>query len=364
MIDKVKIFGAGSIGNHMAHAARTLGWSVDICDVDPDALARTRDQIYPSRYGSWDQSIGLYDTATVPAGGYDLIVIGTPPDLHMSLALTALEERPAAILIEKPASTPLSDLDQQVYDRAQDLGVRVFVGYDHVVGQASHRFGQHVATGSPGTARTLDVEFREYWGGIFAAHPWLDGPADSYLGYWRRGGGALGEHSHALNMWQHMAHLVGAGRVVQVSAMLDIVSDGQAEYDRLAALHLVTENGLCGRVVQDVVTQPTRKWARLQGEHGYVEWIAGHEHGADAVIHATGNAPGETELFHKTRPDDFIAELEHIERHVAEATPSPLDLSRGLDTMLVIAAAHRSHREQRAVRIDHQQGYNIKSLTA
>ncbi len=31
---KVKIFGAGSIGNHLANAARVLGWSVDLCDVD------------------------------------------------------------------------------------------------------------------------------------------------------------------------------------------------------------------------------------------------------------------------------------------------------------------------------------------
>ncbi len=31
-----------------------------------------------------------------------------------------------------------------------------------------------------------------------AAHPWLAGPQDSYLGFWRRGGGASGEHSHAI----------------------------------------------------------------------------------------------------------------------------------------------------------------------
>ena len=28
------------------------------------------------------------------------------------------------------------------------------------------------------------------WSGIFAAHPWLDGPADTY-GYMEQGGGAL-----------------------------------------------------------------------------------------------------------------------------------------------------------------------------
>ena len=46
-----------------------------------------------------------------------------------------------------------------------------------------------------GKLQTLDVEFREYWGGIFEAHPWLNGPQDSYLGFWKRGGGAWGTFS-------------------------------------------------------------------------------------------------------------------------------------------------------------------------
>ena len=39
---KVKVLGAGSIGNHLANASRRRGWQVAICDLDPAALARTR----------------------------------------------------------------------------------------------------------------------------------------------------------------------------------------------------------------------------------------------------------------------------------------------------------------------------------
>jgi hypothetical protein len=35
---KVKVLGAGSIGNHLSNAARRLGWSVDMVDSDPAAL--------------------------------------------------------------------------------------------------------------------------------------------------------------------------------------------------------------------------------------------------------------------------------------------------------------------------------------
>ena len=58
--------------------------------------------IYPSRYGSWDDGIETYLSDNAPTGNFDLIVIGTPPDTHISLALDAVSERPQAILIEKP----------------------------------------------------------------------------------------------------------------------------------------------------------------------------------------------------------------------------------------------------------------------
>ena len=98
----VKILGAGSIGNHLAHASRSLGWNVTLCDLDPAALDRTKSMIYPTRYGKWDNAIKLCLVDEAPKGNFDLIVIGTPPDSHLSIALDALKEHPKALLIEKP----------------------------------------------------------------------------------------------------------------------------------------------------------------------------------------------------------------------------------------------------------------------
>src|SRR5687768_6052652 len=100
-MNSIKIFGAGSIGNHLAHAARTLGWDVVVCDVDPAALKRMREEIYPGRYGSWDPAIRQFLNAEAPVGGFDLIFVGSPPDSHMALGLQAIAERPKAVLIEK-----------------------------------------------------------------------------------------------------------------------------------------------------------------------------------------------------------------------------------------------------------------------
>jgi predicted dehydrogenase len=363
-IKSVKVLGAGSIGNHMSHAARSLGWAVDLCDISEAALERAKTSIYPSRYGAWDDAIKLHTVDLAPRGGHDLIIVGTPPDHHIDLALQALLEGPAALLIEKPLCGPLLEGAQALYEAAKASRTRVFVGYDHVVGEAAERAAQIAASGRLGPIETMDVEFREHWSGIFAAHPWLSGPSDSYLGYWKRGGGASGEHSHAANLWQSFARAIGAGAVTRVSATMDYVSDGTCEYDKLCLMTFETENGMTGRVVQDVVTRPPRKWARIQGRDGFVEWHCGYKPGCDAVITGNGTTQDEPHLVPKTRPDDFIRELKHIQASIRGDAPSPISLESGLDTIQVIAAAHHSARHGCKVSIDRNAGYRLSALSA
>ena len=256
---RVKIIGAGSIGNHLAHAARSKGWAVTLTDMDQTALQRTRDNIYPSRYGKWDEEIVLKDSAAAMAEPADIVFIGTPPDTHIKLANVVLDStRPRALMIEKPLCGPDLQGCQPLWERARRDGVFIGVGYNHVLGRNTVLAEQALAQGV-GTISTISARTREHWGGIFKAHPWLLGPASSYLGFYRRGGGATGEHSHAINLWQHFAHVIGAGKVADVSATLDIVRDGVAEYDRICLLALRTTEGLTGDVIQDVVNVSSGK---------------------------------------------------------------------------------------------------------
>ncbi|MEO8090307.1 MAG: Gfo/Idh/MocA family oxidoreductase [Gemmatimonadales bacterium] len=361
---RIKIYGAGSIGNHLAHASRRMGWEVTVCDVSSAALERMRHQIYPSRYGRWDDGIGLHLNQDAPTGGFDHIFIGTPPEFHLSLALEALKENPTTVIVEKPVCPPSLALAQELWTAAKARKIRVYVGYDHVVGRATQKAEELISSGEFGETQTLDVEFREHWGGIFAAHPWLDGPADSYLGFWEKGGGASGEHSHAINLWQHFAHVVGAGRVAEVDARLRYVTDGLADYDDLCLINLRTEHGLVGRVVQDVVTTPHRKRARIQGTSGAVEWVCNYNADGDAVVLLRPGKPDEVISLPKKRPDDFVRELEHIEADLqTPGSNSGIRLERGLDTMLVVAAAHRSEQQGRRIQLDYDQGYSLDALT-
>jgi predicted dehydrogenase len=351
---RVKILGAGSIGNHLAHACRGLDWSVTVCDTDPAALERTREEIYPGRYGAWDSAIGLAMAADVAAEPFDVVIVGTPPDTHMGLALAELESpAPRVLLIEKPLCTPALENCACLAARAAEAGTRVLVGYNHCLTPNTRIAEQWLASGALGEVLTLDGSVREHWRGVFAAHPWLAGPHDTYLGFTDRGGGALCEHSHGVNIWQHFARASGHGRVVSVSALLDTVEAQGARYDRIAQLDLVTESGLVGRVVQDVITDPPVKRLRVQGTSGHIDWEVNAEPGADAVTLWTNGQGERRELLPKTRPDDFRPEIEHVAAILADpALPSAISLEAGLDTMLVIAAAVRSHAEGRQVTID------------
>lgn len=359
---KLKIYGAGSIGNHLANAARSKDWEVTICDVDQAALDRTRNDIYPARYGAWDSGIKLCLNDQAPRGGYDLIFIGTPPDSHMSLALDAISEKPRAVLVEKPFATPDLAGCSELWSLASEAGVKLFVGYDHVVSKSSNDVSERLKKNSD-QLKTLTVSFREHWQGIFNAHPWLSGPSDTYLGFWKRGGGALGEHSHAVNLWQHFAHTAGKGRVTEVTATLEYITEGGAEYDSIAVLGLKTEGGLVGTVVQDVVTLPVQKKAEIQLTESSIEWRCQPSPYADFVTVKSTQGDNVTE-YTKRRPDDFIQELDHLELVLDQNIPSPISGERGLDTMLVIAAGHMSACTGRKVLIDYSKGYTEAALTA
>jgi predicted dehydrogenase len=360
----ITIIGAGSIGNHIAHAARARGWSVTLSDRDPEALRRARESIYPSRYGSWDEAIALRPTHDVMTQPADVVFVGTPPDTHIPLALQVLDgARPRALVLEKPLCGPdLADCEA-LRARAGGNGTFVGVGYNHTLGRNTLLAERLLAEGRLGEPRTLSARIREHWAGIFRAHPWLSGPADSYLGYLRRGGGSIGEHSHGINIWQHFARLAGAGRVLEVSCSLDVVRDGGVEYDRLCLIGLKTEGGLLGEVIQDVVTSPAEKCVRLQGSEGYLEWRLNVQPNVDSVAVGTGDQAAPPTLLPKTRADDFIAEIDHLaavlEGRVAD---SPISLERGLETMLVIAAALKSHEQGRRVTIDWSRGCRPEAL--
>jgi hypothetical protein len=160
-----------------------------------------------------------------------------------------------------------------------------------------------------------------------------------------------------------MSSLVERQVGTRIAKMLQDVQHRQGYVGDVDIQRIAGQVGEPVRVIQDVVTSPPRKWARLQGKNGYLEWQCGYRPSTDAVFEGASSGQSDEHLFIKTRPDDFIQELLHIEASLtSDPAASSLSIARGLDTMLVVAAAHKSVREKRVVLINYSAGYRPEAL--
>lgn len=338
-----KVIGAGSIGNHLTHALRNLGVQVTIVDVDKDALERTRNVIYPERYGSFDTSITLTHPDDVGDTSFDLCVIGTPPDSHVEIATRELTLGHRALLIEKPLASPGVDILRQFASLVQESSTRVLVAYNQRLKHNTTAFLELARKNDLGNLVSISGRMREDWAGILKAHPWLSDATKSYLGHTSRGGGALYEHSHAVDFALFIAHELGQGRPTTVEARLDTVEHDTGTYDKEAALTITMASGLTVTVVQDLFTWPADKSLDAVFSSGELRWEMHGDH--DTVrMSSTGSDSFITE-FPKTRPDDFLPEIAHvIELLTLEVDEvSPLDFSQALYTSWTLEAALASH---------------------
>ncbi len=358
----VKIYGAGSIGNHLSYACRNKGWNVTVCDIDESALSRMKNDIYPDRYGKWDNEIVLTHNEQVIDNYYDVVIVGTPPETHIPIALEELESKnpPKILMVEKPLGTPDLKGCQELLDMSKEKDVFVLCGYNHILTENTIESEKLINKGILGESKSLHVQWTEFWGGIFNVHPWIAGPQDCYLGFTTQGGGAMCEHSHGISMWQHFSYLLGYGRIIEVSATIKEVSD----YDETAILSVKTEKGLVGTILMDVVTNPTVKKVKIQGEYDYIEWEVTET--ADFVRYSE-----ESLIFNKGRSDDFTGEIDYINNLLVclertydsgDINHNSLILESGLDVMMVIAAAKLSHNTGMRCIIDYSKGYSLDSI--
>ena len=346
----VKIYGAGSIGNHLTNASICLGYNVIVVDVDDLALERMKNDIYPNRYGVWNDKISLFQVGTEPEHEYELICIGTPPSTHIDILLSVLKYHAGPILVEKPLCEPRKETILKLKNLTIDEMNRIYVGYNHVISKASNTV-EEIIKSDLGEILSLDVEFRENWRGIFAAHPWLSGPKESYLGDINQGGGSSGEHSHALNLWQHFGRKSNLGEIKSVFSKYNLIKKDKLYYDEKSYFLLETDTGFTGSVTQDVITSPSRKSIKIQGKNLFVEWICNNEGNKDLV--RTVNCQNITKkyIIDKSRPDDFIIELEHILNRKDNTALSPINLKYGIKTMEVLISALESNLSNKQVNI-------------
>lgn len=335
----VLIIGAGSIGNHHTFAARQQSFGVTVYDKDVDALERMRHDIYPSRYGSWDDSVKLFNDITeCEKLRFDLVIIGTPPDSHLSILEYVLNNiECSVILIEKPLASPLGE---HQFNRLESLNAnsspRLLIAYNHRLTELTNKLVSKILESALIMPQFVTCIFQESWDGIFRAHPWLDGPEDSYLGYLERGGGAAYEHSHALNLFLFIIETLNLGKIVYKKQHGKFTESDKLFYDHHYSSLFMTSKGVSGLVIQDVISKINKKSLKIDYYNGSLEWVYGYDDSHHAII-TTVYDKVEVELIKANRTEDFRGQMIHIKNLLDNPSlDSVLDFNRNIETQKIL----------------------------
>jgi predicted dehydrogenase len=350
---KVRIIGAGSIGNHLANAFVNQGFNVEVTDIDVQALYRMQHQIYPSRFGKWDERIQIIDPNCVSKYTANVLVIGTPPNTHIKVALEQLNYcTPDIILIEKPISNPdlknLKELENLIISKK----IRMLVGYNHRLTKNTQLAVNLIQEGKIGEIISITSQTRESWHGILKAHPWFSDLRESYLSSVESGGGALFEHSHALNLLQYVMEIGNLAPIAKVQASIDMVRTENSNYDRISFLTLISKEGKYFHVIQDVVTVPPIKQLLINGTLGTIWWTTSPNLDEIILYDSAGTLLNHHKI-QKERKDDFAPEINHIKKLIEEKdSTSPLDYKNALETLYLIEAAFKSNSLGKSVFVE------------
>lgn len=359
---KIAIIGAGSIGCHLAFSCRKVGWNVTVFDNSKVALTRLQCELYPNRYGRWDTEIKTYDMSVFQQCSkleFDVILIGTPPDTHVEVLTQCIPLEPKIIMIEKPICPP-NDIQIGILNSifSANFEIKFLVGYNHRVSRIVKELKRAWQKNGSLPVTKIDVNWLEDWSGILNAHPWLKGPEDSYLGFTERGGGALFEHSHGLDLWLHLANYFGLGRPKEIGAKVSSNMNEAVSYtcEERIEIEIQTDKGFTGRVCQDVTSNPPVKQVNVSDSRfRYI--LDFHIEGTSDRIQIVESSSDEIfqEVFYaKKRFVDFDEEIYEIQLLLSHnnklvLVPSPLDALSGLETAKIGKNSLISADENRVV---------------
>tara|TARA_Y100001970_G_scaffold209164_1_gene254976 strand:+ start:972 stop:1982 length:1011 start_codon:yes stop_codon:yes gene_type:complete len=329
----ILIFGAGSIGNHMSFAATKLGFKVYITDINPLALERMRSKIYPKRYGKWNKEISQIEFNKIVKlnKNFDLIIIGTPPNTHLSiLKFCEKNLKFKKTLIEKP----LCVFNQNLNFIKKKKKYQIFVGYNHSVSPSFQYFLKYLNKINK-KVLSIEVLWKEGWSGILGAHFWMKNEFDSYLGQIKLGGGALHEHSHGL----HLLILILKKLKIDyskflISKKIYYKNYKKKKYDTYASF-TSTANNVLIKYETDLLTFPSQKEIIINYKNSSLKWICNVKNGKDMVVRKNTEFSS-TKKFSKTRSSEFENELKHIMNYGKKIYTSNIDIKYSLDVIKLI----------------------------
>ncbi len=267
------------------------------------------------------------------------VIVTNPTALHLETAIPAAQAG-CVILLEKPVSHSLQDLDQ-LQAALQNGASKVLVGFQFRFHPAMLRARQLISDGQIGRLISAHVHFGEY---LPAWHPWED-YRKSYAARADLGGGVVLTQCHSLDYLPWLA-----GSVDSVWGFTAQLSDLEVDVEDTAKIGLRFTSGALGSLHLDYNQQPPAHHFEMIGTKGSLQCDL-----SDGAVRIYRAERKEWEVFPLPtgweRNVMFRDEMRHfLDIARGEAEPA-CTLEDGIHVMQLIAAVHDSQKSGRLIRL-------------
>jgi predicted dehydrogenase len=332
---KALFVGTGSIGlRHMRNLKRIApDTRIVAADVDDARLAAATEAGAEATVRlSGTEGDGL---ARALETGPDLVLVCTPPHLHLDAARAALQAG-AHVFLEKPVAATLEGTEAFLADvAASDRAV--IVGYNLRHERGLRRVKQLLTDGAIGRILSMRAEFGQYLPDWRPTQDYRQG----YNAKAAAGGGIILDASHELDYLQWLA-----GEATTVYAAVGKLSDLELEVEDTALITLRLATGVLAHVHLDSVQRVYSRSCKLIGTEGTITW--GFKDGVSMYRAAPRaweivEAPG-------TDPNDmYVEEMKHVRACVCGDSLPLVTAAAGVHALRVAMAAKQSAVERREI---------------
>ena len=274
MKKKILIFGSGSIGTHHANAAISLNYDVFITDRKDSQLNNMRENLYPERYGKWNDKIKCvpYNVVFGLKYNFDLVIIGVPPASHLDLIkLCKKNIKFKKILVEKPLCAYNQNFN---FLKKNFLKNKIFCGFNHSISKSILYFLSNLkkALNKNKSKVEINIEWKESFNLVLKAHPWIKSLNNSYLSNYKIGGGVCQEYSHAIHFFVILKEFLFKSNTCSFKKKINFKKVGKFKYDKSATLTYFDKSKKLNLFLNSINNPPIKKIIVKVKEKEILKW--------------------------------------------------------------------------------------------
>lgn len=329
---KIKIIGGGSAGNHMAFALCKIKEvkKIYVSDLNKKILERSKN-IFINRYKKSNKKIKYLIENKLDKKFYDAIILSTPPLYHKNNIINNLDQT-NNFLIEKPLCDP-SSVSISFFEKIQKKykEKKFFCGYNHRLFPSTIKLKNLIKREK---LKFCKVSFKENISGFLNAHKWLKSINETYLSVTKEGGGALCEHSHALNLLQFfMDDAVHTSKRKKFKFIKSKKNIHDIQFSGI-----LSSNICSGEFDQNFETFPVEKTVEIFTNNKIYKLTYNFVNSNDLIEILNLNGDYKRYVFYKNRSDDFLYEAKHLVQNIKQKKniKSSIQMENSLVTIKII----------------------------